>query len=195
MLFALLINPEPANGQEAGGIVSALGTVEVLRDGRWQTISAGAVLAAGESVRTGEDSRVAILLANGSQLKLNANSRLELKQIRTPHVRTSNGVLQNVMRLLNGEIWIRTDGQSLEVQTLPATASIRGTEFNLTITGKDTARLAVLEGLVEFVNPHGSVLIAASEQATAKVGTESAQNSSDQSIRCCAVVLVLLRRD
>jgi Flp pilus assembly protein TadD len=171
--LALSTFPYVAVAQEAGAIVNVLGTAEVLRDGRWQPLAAGAAIAAGETVRTGDGSRVAIQLTNGSQLKLNANSRLELKQIGPPtqgFAPASGRVLQNVMRVLSGEAWIRTDNEPLEVQTLPATATIRGTEFNLAITGPDTARLAVLDGLVEFANPHGSVLVAANEQATAKVG-------------------------
>ena len=53
---------------------------------------------------------------------------------------------------------------------MPATATIRGTEFTLAVGPGDSARLAVLNGLVEFSNPQGSVLVAANEQATVKLG-------------------------
>ena len=173
VLIVLLLTVRPAGAQEAAGIVSVLGAAEVMREGRWQPIRVGEALAVGEVVRTGEGSRVAVQLANGSQLKLNANSQLELKQINPQPaglVPASTHLLQNIVRVLSGEVWIRSSGESLEIQTLPATATIRGTEFNLAVGPSDFARLAVLNGVVEFSNPQGSVLVEANEQATAKVG-------------------------
>ena len=158
---------------EAGHLISVLGSIEVWRDGRWQPASAGDTLAAGETVRTGDGSRAAILLANGTQLKLNANSRLELKRIITPQqglLPAAAETLRSVLRILSGEIWVRNSGEPLDIQTVPATASIRGTELTLAVGPSNTARLAVLNGLVEFGNPQGSVQVAANEQATVQLG-------------------------
>ncbi|TVR64724.1 MAG: TonB-dependent receptor, partial [Candidatus Competibacteraceae bacterium] len=175
LLILMLLLPERlALAREAGEMVSVLGTVEVRREGRWRPVGPGAVLAAGEAVRTGAGSRAAILLANGTQLKLNANSQLELRQVTPRPVgltpAAARAALQNFLRVLSGEIWVR-GGEPLEVQTVPATATIRGTEFNLAVGPGDTARLAVLAGLVEFSNPQGLVLVAANEQAEVAVGT------------------------
>ncbi|MFZ1325479.1 MAG: FecR domain-containing protein [Candidatus Contendobacter sp.] len=172
LLLTLLLPVCPALAQEAGEVVGLLGTTEVWREGRWQQVDAGALLAAGEVVRTGEGSRAAILLSNGTQLKLNANSQLELKQVSPSTVGSAPvaRVLQSILRVLNGEIWVRNGGEPLEIQTVPATAAIRGTEFTLATGPGDTARLAVLAGLVEFSNPQGSVLVASDEQATVKLG-------------------------
>ncbi len=171
LVIVLLLPFYPALAQEAGEIVSVVGTAEVRRQGRWQPVGTGEPLAAGEVLRTSDGSRAAVLLANGAQIKLNGNSQLELKQV-TPReiVPASNGVLQNILRLLGGEIWVRDNNQFLEIQTVPATATIRGTEFNLAVGPADTAQLAVLDGLVEFSNPQGSVLVAANEQASVKMG-------------------------
>lgn len=172
LLFFFLIPVRPALAQEAGQIVSVLGAVEIMREGRWQPLGVGETLKVGEVVRTREDGRVAIQLANGSQLKINANSHLELKQItlREGLTPTATHRLQNILRVMSGEVWIRNSGEPLEIQTVPVTATIRGTEFNLAVGPSDFARLAVLDGLVEFSNPQGSVLVAANEQATAKLG-------------------------
>lgn len=173
VLVLLLPSICPVLAEEAGEVVSVLGTAEVLRDGRWQPAGPGEVLAAGEAVRTGEGSRVAILLANGTQLKLNANSRLELKQVSPPAeglTPVAAQVVQSILRVLGGEVWVRNGGEPLEIQTVPAVATIRGTEFNLAVDPGDAARLAVLAGLVEFSNPQGSVLVAANEQADVRVG-------------------------
>ena len=174
LLFILLFPVCPALAEEAGRLISVLGRAEVWRDGRWQPVDEGDALAAGEAVRTQEGSRVAILLTNGTQLKLNANSRLELKRVTTPPpeglLPTAAEALRSVLRVLNGEVWVRNSGEPLDLQTVPATASIRGTEFTLAVEPGDAARLAVLSGLVEFSNPQGRVLVAASEQATVQLG-------------------------
>ncbi len=172
-LILSLIPLYPALAQGAGEVVSALGTVEVMREGRWQRVSAGTSLAAGETVRTGAGSRAAILLASGTQIKLNAQSQLELKRpVPSPEgfVPAASQALQNILRLLGGEIWVRNSGEPLQIQTVPATATIRGTEFTLALGPQDSARLAVVNGLVEFSNPQGNVLVAANEQAAVKVG-------------------------
>ncbi len=167
--IVVLVAVLPADAQMAGEMVSVLGKAEVLREGRWQALNTGGALKAGEVVQTGEGSRIAIQFANGPQLKLNANSRLELKEIEglAP---ASTSAAQIILRLITGEMRVKGNGNPLEVQTLPATAIIRGTEYNLAIVPPDSARLAVLAGLVEFANPQGSVLVAANEQATAKLG-------------------------
>ncbi|MDS4021562.1 MAG: tetratricopeptide repeat protein [Candidatus Competibacter sp.] len=173
VLVLLLPSICPALAEEAGEVVSVLGTAEVLRDGRWQPAGPGEVLAAGEAVRTGEGSRVAILLASGTQLKLNSNSRLELKQVGPPSegfAPAAVQAVQGILRLLGGEVWVRNGGEPLQIQTVPAVATIRGTEFNLTVGPGDAARLVVLAGLVEFSNPQGSVQVAANEQADVRVG-------------------------
>ncbi len=174
LLLVLALPFNAALAQEAGEIVSVLGTVEVLREGRWQALATGATLVAGETVRTGEGSRAAIQLSNGSQIKLNANSRLEFKQIAPPvedgFLFTTTQALQNLLRILSGEVWVRSGGEPLEIETVYATATVRGTEFNLAVEPGDLARLAVLTGLIEFRNPQGSVLVAANEQATVKLG-------------------------
>jgi ferric-dicitrate binding protein FerR (iron transport regulator) len=61
--------------------MSIVGTAEVLRKERWQSVSLHEALLPGDVVRTGPGSRVAVLLADGSQIKVNANSQLLLKQV------------------------------------------------------------------------------------------------------------------
>ncbi len=174
LLLTLALPFNAALAQETGQIVSVLGAVEVLRERRWQALATGATLSAGDTVRTGEGSRVAIQLSNGSQIKLNANSRLEFKQIAPPvedgFLFTATQALQNLLRILSGEVWVRSGGEPLEIETVYATATVRGTEFTLAIEPRNAARLAVLTGLIEFCNPEGSVLVAANEQATARLG-------------------------
>jgi tetratricopeptide (TPR) repeat protein len=110
------------------------------------------------------------LLADGSQLKVNANSQLLLKQVASPTKHVAMRLMQSLLRLFSGEIWVRSLAEPLEIETVAAVATIRGTELNLAVEPVEAARLTVVEGVVEFRNPQGSVLVAAKEQAIAKPG-------------------------
>jgi tetratricopeptide (TPR) repeat protein len=116
---------------------------------------------------------MAILLANGTQIKVNANSELLLKQIAPPSeglVAVSTRLVRTLLRLFNGEIWVRSYGEPLKIKTVPGTATVRGTELNLATRFRDTALLSVVHGLVEFSNPQGRIIVRSKEQALARVG-------------------------
>ena len=82
LLLCVLLGPfRAAFAGDAGEIVSVVGSVEVRREGRWQPLKPGEILAVGAVLKTAAGSRVALQLANGSQIKLNANCELELKKI------------------------------------------------------------------------------------------------------------------
>jgi tetratricopeptide (TPR) repeat protein len=169
-LIFFLVFACPALAQEVGKIMSMVGTAEVLRQERWQSVSLHEALLPGDVVRTGPGSRVAVLLADGSQIKVNANSQLLLKQIASPTRHVAREMMSSLLRLFSGEIWVRSSAESFEIETKAANATIRGTELNLAIEPADATRLTVVEGVVEFRNPQGSVLVAAKEQAIAKPG-------------------------
>ncbi len=172
-LFAILLIARSATAQEVGRIVSIVGKAEVVRAGQPQPAKVGQGLLPGDMVRTGRGSRVAILLADESQIKVNANSTFEIKQAGPPPgkpIPAAVGLLRTILHLLGGEIWLRSRGEPFEIRTPAATATIRGTELNLSVEPTDVSQLAVLEGVVEFHNPQGSILVAAGEQATAKIG-------------------------
>jgi tetratricopeptide (TPR) repeat protein len=169
-LIFFLVVACPALAQEVGKIISMVGTAEVLRQERWQSVSLHEALLPGDVVRTGPGSRLAVLLADGSQLKVNANSQLLLKQVASPTRHVAMRLMQSLLRLFRGEIWIRSLAEPLEIETFAAVATIRGTELNLAVEPVEAARLTVVEGVVEFRNPQGSVSVAAKEQAIAKPG-------------------------
>src|SRR5574337_909021 len=172
-MVLLLLNNRPVIAQEAGRIVSIVGRVEVFRAQQWQPVALRHVLLPGDVVRTGPGSRAAILLSDEVQIKVNANSTLEISEVMPPPgkaVRAGTAPLQTILNLLTGELWSRSRGRPLQIRTPAATATIRGTEFDLAAGPDDASRLAVLEGAVEFRNPQGTVVVKAGEQATARVG-------------------------
>lgn len=172
-IVLLLLSISIAMAQEAGRIVSVVGRVEILRAQQWQPVGLRDVLVPGDVVRTGSGSRAAILLSDEVQIKVNANSTLEITEVMSPPgkaARAAAGPLQTILNLLKGEVWSRSRGRPLQIRTPAATATIRGTEFDLAIGPNDESRLAVLEGAVEFRNPQGGFVVRAGEEATARVG-------------------------
>src|SRR5918998_4796357 len=106
MLLWLVI-AGPVLAEEAGRVVSIVGRAEVLRAGQWQPVKLGEALSPGEVMRTRTGSRVAIQLLDKSQLKINANSQLELKQVAPPVRKVGMEVLQTLLRLFSGEVGAR----------------------------------------------------------------------------------------
>lgn len=134
----------------------------------WQAANAGQALSGGNLVRTGALSRMAILFSDGTQMRLSQNALLEVKSVRPRQNQTSSTTL--LQRL--GRSWTRskTVPDKLFLETPSATASIRGTEWEMAVAADGTSTLTVLQGSVEFYNDQGRVNVAANEQAVAQVG-------------------------
>ena len=64
----------------------------------------------------------------------------------------------------------RTPPEGFNVCSPSGTAAVRGTEWEFAVDRDGASTLSVLHGQVEFYNEHGSVMVAANEQARAEVG-------------------------
>lgn len=134
---------------------------------QWQPARAAQPLAAGDSVRTREAAKMAVLFADQTQVRLHQNTTLQVKSLATP--------AQPLTRLVlgAGRAWAQTkraDGSGLEVQTPAAVAAIRGTDWDLEVGLDGRTVLTVLSGVVELSNDQGQVRVAANEAALAEVG-------------------------
>ena len=132
----------------------------------WRTAQVAQLLPGGAYVRTLEASRMALLFADDTQVRLNQNAVLQLKAIATPSQPTS-------LWLALGRIWAQTkraDGSRLQVHTPAATAGIRGTDWELDVDAQGKTLLTVLSGTVDFSNDQGSVTVGHLEAALAEVG-------------------------
>ena len=122
----------------AAKILSVQGQVEVETPavGRAQV---GQILYAGNVIRTGPRSRAALLMADETQLKLSANSELQLTAVRPTSsllVRVVEaGPDQSILNMRRGRAWIRSKKTpaAVQVRTPAVTAAIRGTEFDVQV--------------------------------------------------------------
>ena len=122
-------------------------------------------LSPGDVVSTGVKGKATILFSDGSQVRLNQNSRIEL----TPPVSAGKGK-RSLFRVVWGEVWVRLRPGNA-VQTRSAIAGARGTEFQLAVDQDETAILTVTEGSVDFFNEYGAVLVQESQQSVARLGS------------------------
>ena len=133
---------------------------------RWRDAVIRQKLAEGQFVRTGDVSRMAVLLADQTQVRLAANSMIQIKQVGDNRDRAT------ILKQNAGRSWMQSKNvpNQLTVETPSALAAIRGTDWELVVDQDGSSTLTVLSGEVLLSNAQGAVSIAAGEQATAKQG-------------------------
>lgn len=114
-----------------------------------EPLRSGSKFTPGESIVTDSDGYVTLDLADGSQLKIQAASRVELERLQRYRVNDSYDLQ---IRLDKGRLESQVPAHSkrgprYQVTTPTATAGVRGTEFRVGFEG-DTMRTEVLTGAV-----------------------------------------------
>ena len=145
-------------------VQAASGTVTVKRKGvtALTPLAVRSSLNVGDVVGTGADGKATLLFSDGSQTHLNANSAIEI----TAPSSVGKGK-QSLFRALSGEVWARLQ-PGKAAQTRAVNAGVRGTEFHLKVADDGTTTVTVLEGEVDFFNPHGAVVVGESQQSVAR---------------------------
>lgn len=152
----------------AAQIVSLQGGGEqrAVESAPWAAAQTSQLLPGGAFVRTLTSSKMALLFADDTQVRLNQNSVLQVKQL-------ASGTQPTTLLLSLGRAWAQTKRQNdsrLNLQTPAATAGIRGTDWELDVDASGKTLLTVLSGTVEFSNAQGAVTVGSNEAAMAEVG-------------------------
>ena len=149
-------------------IVSLEGTGEYreAQQPAWSKARIKQALAAGNFVRTGDLSRMGLLFVDKTQIRLNQNSMLQIREVGKGDGRST------VLNLNAGRSWVqsKTLPKGLVMNTPSAVAAIRGTDWEMAVDADGTSTLTVLSGEVEFSNEQGSVTVGRDEQARAEKG-------------------------
>lgn len=155
------------SGPIAGAVIARKSDEEIrfIDVSDWRSVDLKQDLVSGDVLRTNGNGQLAILFSDRTQIRLGRNSSLVVKQI------TSGTNADTVLELQSGSIWARAErgGAAVSVETSAATAAIRGTDWTMTVDGSKTS-LTVLEGEVEFSNPHGSLQVKQGQAAAATLG-------------------------
>jgi tetratricopeptide (TPR) repeat protein len=184
LLFAVLLNCRAtlcgAAEDPVGRLINPQGSVGVLSAGKssWEPGVNGCQLFAGDSIKTGPDSRVSILCVDETQLKLNENTVVVLKSsvpsqrlgVVVPAAQKYPGA--SLYQVQAGEAWLRNknDKARFEVHTPAVTAAIRGTELNIRVDRNGSTSVVLLEGRLTLANPQGQLDLDPGEEGFAEVG-------------------------
>jgi len=126
-------------------IVQVRGKVELIRNGEAQGLSAEEKLKPHDTLRTGDESAVVILLPGGAQAELQSNAELTLSELSLP---------DRSLTLHKGNNWLSIpslpDGQSFQLVTPTSVASVRGTKFYSFQMG-DISGTCHCEGSIDFL--------------------------------------------
>ena len=119
------------------------------------TAQAGQALPEGASLQVAPHSFVTVRLADGTLIRVHADSDLQLQQLRR---RGRAGDAQSVLELRRGSVESSvppgsSGARRFEIRTPKAGTSVRGTRFAVVLTGDERALTAVTEGTVA-VEPH-----------------------------------------
>jgi hypothetical protein len=124
----------------------------------------GSSLQAGDRLKTGANGRAALVLVDGTQVKINYNTDITLRDKDSSGKASSRGVAS--IKIALGDLWAKVTKKDsrLEFDTPAAVAAVKGTEpiFNVSETGDLCAKLR--EGHLQFNNPLGQMEMAALEQ-------------------------------
>ncbi|MDD2715160.1 MAG: FecR family protein [Candidatus Wallbacteria bacterium] len=111
----------------------------------WDTAEVGQTLAPGDSLKTGEDSRATVKLANSSVCRIK-----ELTEFLIPPDRNTEEKC-SVIEIITGILWAKAKKteDSLTINTPNSVCGVRGTEFTVDAMDEDATEINVLDGEVE----------------------------------------------
>jgi len=165
------------SGAGAARVIVVQGRVEVgVPD--WVPAQLNQMLAEGNSIRTYQQSRAAVLLSDETQLKLNANTELQIRSSNRSSSLISRIAAsgarseQSILNVGAGQVYVRAKKTPARVQvnTPAVTAAIRGTEFDILVRPDGETVTTVLEGSVDYRNEFGAIIVNSGEQGTARPG-------------------------
>jgi tetratricopeptide (TPR) repeat protein len=180
--FLLFVCTSAFAADPVAKIISINGNVEIRKNvtSNWLAAETNQSLFAGDEIRTGADSKTALLMADETLLQINRNSKLQLKEVAQTSgwiklrglIKTGLSKAKSIYNLESGEIWLRNKNTEihLDVNTPVVSAGIRGTEVNLKINPDQSVNIVVLEGMIEAWNPFGNLNVSEGEEVYTKPG-------------------------
>ena len=161
------------------------GDVQVSRQGApFASATDGAVLSPGDIIRTGADSRAVLTYFEGSTVSIEPSSELAIDQAHA----TAEGDTVVVMTQNLGRTWhvvtkLITGGSKYEVRTTAATATVRGTAFEVGVVrqadGQTTTAIVTTEGVVAAAAP-ATAADPAPEAVVVPAGFQTTARSSER---------------
>ena len=132
---------------------------------KFDTAYKAQMIRTGDWLKTDKNVFVAIVFLDGSMVKIQSNTEIEIKSSRI-----TAKELKTQMYISEGQAWSKISKQNngeFRIKTPTAVASVKGTEFDIDFDDmSESTNLVVLEGEVEFGNESGTVIAGAMQGAS-----------------------------
>ncbi|MFC2048352.1 FecR domain-containing protein, partial [Chloroflexota bacterium] len=157
-------------------ILSGNVDIQIPGEDRIQQGTDGATLTVGTRIRTSLDSHALLTFFEGSTIKLDPNTDVEIQQV----VLTDEESTTIVLKQWLGRTWSRVikmaDPEShYRIETPSATAIVRGTLFATEVTDSGFTKVSTTEGLVSVVAQDKEIHLPANLQTCVETGAEPFQ--------------------
>jgi hypothetical protein len=145
---------------------------------RWQQANDGIVLQAGSKVTTAADSYALLTFFEGSTLKLQPNTEIEIQTLQKVDASRTEIILKQWV----GKTWSRVvkmgdTGSRDEIETPAAVALVRGTLFETEVDDSGSTIVRTTQGLVRVGAQNREVDLPAGQQASVEFGSAPSQPS------------------
>jgi hypothetical protein len=176
VFVALAVTQPPAAAETAAVLTVFTGTVDIEKShsSAFAHAQSGDQVSAGDSIRTGPETKAAITYPPGTVARLDSNTRLTLTQFE----RTAGGGWAIDAYQAIGKSWSRMSqlvGGSTYIVNAPnsVAAEVRGTEFEVIVEAQGVStvvRLDVFAGIVAATANKGTVAVTTGESTTTTPG-------------------------
>jgi len=166
ILCAVITNSAWAEAKRpVAALKEVVGIAKIHRADTKQNMSAsvGAILYNSDRLNTSSRASVALLFIDGSMLKIKENSEVTISA-----QRKNENQLDTKVDMPLGEIWAKVTRRDskFDIETPSSVASVKGTEFSLSVDENGITNLFVFDGLVEFQNELGKVMVRRNQKST-----------------------------
>ncbi|HLP78423.1 MAG TPA: TonB-dependent receptor [Candidatus Paceibacterota bacterium] len=160
-------------------IVELQGAVEISPAGAtaWTAVATNRSLYPFDRLRTGPNSRVALIWSDQSIIPFGASTELEILPPQDANSQSGLHLVRGVLSFFH-----RDKPGRIRILTRGATAGIEGTEFVLAVNNADQTTLSVVDGKVRFGNDQATLVLTNGEQAVAEVGRAPVRTAGFQTV-------------
>ncbi|MBM3156043.1 MAG: hypothetical protein FJ004_02005 [Chloroflexi bacterium] len=179
LIAAVLTSPSPQSAQSSRCTLSILsGDVEIQRADSdiWEKAGDRVVLEAGSLVRTKDESHALLTFFEGSSIKLEPDTNIEIKQVKS----VEGGGSEIILKQWLGKTWSRvvkrvTPGSRYEIETPSVNALVRGTLFETVVDETAATTIKTTEGTVSVTALDEEVYVSAGQEVKVEPGTAPPQ--------------------
>ncbi len=163
--------PSALASQCTFSVLSGRAQIQAPGSDQWQEATDGMVLAVGARVRTAPDSHAMLTFFEGSSLKLQPGTDVEIRQVEGEAGRSTDIVLKQWVGKTWSRVVKRLDADTrYEIQTPSAIALVRGTLFETEVDEASATTVRTTEGLVSVLAQNKEVFLPAGQEASVNQG-------------------------